>query len=187
MNIIISGISCSGKTTLSSKINNSLHFKQDWYFKDKKDIPLSRKGYLFDSPNAFYMTEFKEDVISLLKNGNVCIPEYDIKTNTRIKKIKNINKMKINIFEGLHTIGELKNLSDSIKIFIDTPLEECLKRRIQRDTKLGIEEQVVRKYFYEVMIPMYKQYIEIQQEYADLIIKESEDEKWLLKKLQIYY
>ena len=187
MNIIISGISCSGKTTLSNKINNSLHFEQDWYFKDKKDIPLSRKGYLFDSPNAFHMNEFKQDVEKLLEEGFVHVPDYDIKTNSRIQKNRIVYKKDINIFEGLHTISELRNLKDSINVFVDTPLEECLKRRIQRDTKYGISEEIVKKYFYEVMIPMYKQYIEFQKQYADLIIKGSEDEKCLLKKLQTYY
>lgn len=187
MNLIISGMSCSGKTTLASSIPNSLHFEQDWYFKDKKDIPVTRKGYLFDSPNAFHMIEFVNDVENLLEKGVIYIPTYDIKTNTRISKTKKVDRKNINIFEGLHTIGELKDLRDSIKVFIDTPLEECLKRRIRRDVSYGISEQEVIKYFYEVMIPMYKSYIEGQKEYADLIIKREEDKQCLLKKLQIYY
>ena len=82
MNVIISGISCSGKTTFSNEIPASLHFEQDWYFKDKKEIPLTRKGYLFDSPNAFHMSEFKNDVENLLEQGIVLVPNYDIKTKT---------------------------------------------------------------------------------------------------------
>lgn len=187
MNIIISGISCSGKTTLSNEIPNSLHFEQDWYFKDKKDIPLTRKGYLFDSPNAFHISEFKNDVENLLEYGTILIPDYDIKTNTRISKIRKITSKKINIFEGLHTINELKHLRDSIKIFMDTPLEECLKRRIQRDTQYEISKQEVIRYFYEVMLPMYKCYIEPQKGLADFIIKGDEDKQCLLKRFQTYY
>lgn len=187
MNIIIAGMSCSGKTTLSNEIPNSLHFEQDWYFKDKKDIPFIKKGYLFDSPNAFHMIEFKNDVEKLLKNGSICIPNYDIKTNTRVSKNKEVKINKLNIFEGLHTITELKELEDSIKVFMDTPFEECLLRRIKRDTSYGINEKEITRYFYEVMIPMYKSYIEIQKEYADLIIKGDKDKQCLLKKLQIYY
>ena len=187
MNIIISGISCSGKTTISNEIPNSLHFEQDWYFKDKKEIPLTRKGYLFDSPNAFHMSEFKNDVENLLEYGTILIPSYDIKTNNRISKTIKVSTKNINIFEGLHTINELKHIRDSIKVFMDTPLEECLKRRIQRDTMYGISEQEIIRYFYEVMLPMYKSYIEPQKEYADFIIKGDEDKQCLLKKLQIYY
>ena len=187
MNVIISGISCSGKTTISNEIPNSLHFEQDWYFKDKKEIPLTRKGYLFDSPNAFHMIEFRNDVKNLLENGSVCIPNYDIKTNTRISKNTEVKINKINIFEGLHTITTLKGLEDSIKVFMDIPFEECLLRRIKRDINYGINEKEIRRYFYEIMIPMYKSYIEIQKEYADLIIKGDEDKQCLLKKLQIFY
>lgn len=187
MNIIISGMSCSGKTTLSNQIKNSLHFEQDWYFKNKKDIPFTRKGYLLDSPNAFHLSEFKHDIEILLSEGIVYVPNYDIKTNTRISKDKKVTKKNINIFEGLHTISELKHLRNSIKIFIDTPLEECLKRRLQRDLQYGISEQEIIRYFNEVMIPMYKCYIEPQKKYSDLIIKGDEDIKCLLKKYQIHY
>lgn len=186
MNLIISGMSCSGKTTLSNQIPNSLHFEQDWYFKDKIGIPIIRKGYLFDSPNAFHIGEFKTDIEALLKEGYVYVPIYDVKTNSRISKDKKVTKKDINIFEGLHTISELKHLRDSLKVFIDTPLDECLKRRIQRDIKYGISEQEIIRYFNEVMIPMYKSYIEVQKEYADLIIKGDDDIKCLLKKFQIH-
>ena len=70
---------------------------------------------------------------------------------------------------------------------MDTPLEECLRRRIQRDTMCGISEQEIIRYFYEVMLPMYKSYIEPQKEYADFIIKGDEDKQCLLKKFQMYY
>ena len=182
MNIIISGMSCSGKSTFSNQISNSLHFKQDWYFKDKSDIPVIRNGYLFDSPNAFNMIEFKNDIDALLKEGYVYVPNYDVKTNTRIAKDRKVIKRDINIFEGLHTISELKHLRDSLKIFMDIPLEECLRRRVKRDIKYGIAEREVIKYFYEVMVPMYRMYIEVQKKDADLIIKGDDDVKCLLKK-----
>ena len=54
MIIALCGKSGSGKSTFASKIDDSLHFEEDWYFKDKKDIPLIRKGYLFDSINEKY-------------------------------------------------------------------------------------------------------------------------------------
>ena len=70
---------------------------------------------------------------------------------------------------------------------MDIPFEECLLRRIKRDTNYGINEKEIRRYFYEIMVPMYKSYIEIQKEYADLIIKGDEDKQCLFKKLQIFY
>lgn len=183
MNILISGISCSGKTTFADEING-LHFEQDWYFKDKKEIPICKKGYLFDSPNAFHQGEFRRDVMTLLSQGEVFVPNYDIKINRRISKDRLIVSRKINVFEGLHTINELKDLSDALKIFMDIPLDEILERRIKRDLRYGIKESEIIRYFKEVMIPMYRMYIEPQKQYTDIVIESEGDKLCLLKKLQ---
>ena len=56
MNILISGMTCSGKTSLSNQLShelNILHFEEDWYFKDKEDIKCTSKGYLMDLPSSF--------------------------------------------------------------------------------------------------------------------------------------
>ena len=186
MNIVISGMSCSGKSTLGDKIDGSLHFEEDWYFKDKKDIPCVRSGYLFDSINAFNINEFKKDVDKLLKDGYVYVPSYDVVNNRRVSKNRIIYRKDNNVFEGLHVINILKDLRDSLKIFMDIPFDICLMRRIQRDKGFGISEEEVIRYFNEVMIPMYRCYIEPQKEYADLIIKGDDDIKCLLKKFQNY-
>ena len=47
MNIIISGITCSGKTTLSNSINGTIMHEDD-YMKDRNQIPR-RKSYLLIS------------------------------------------------------------------------------------------------------------------------------------------
>ena len=93
MNIIISGMTCSGKTTLSnylSKEYNMSHFEEDWYFKDKKDIPLSRKGYLMDLPNAFNIEEFVNEYIPfkpLLKEFKKLVNSMDKKERKNFFKM----------------------------------------------------------------------------------------------------
>ena len=185
MNIIVSGISCSGKSTFASKINDSLHFEEDWYFKDKKDIPLIRKVYLFDSINAFNVEELKNDVSNLLKSGWVYVPNYDVVNNRRINKNKKVDLTELNVFEGLHMISILNHI-DGVRVFLDTDLDLCLKRRILRDKKFGISESEVIRYFKEVMLPMYECYILPQRDSADYIVKGSEEELCLLKKFQKY-
>lgn len=191
MNIIISGLTCSGKTTLSNLIKVTLNdvsiMPQDYYYKNLLDIPKSKGRYLMDSPNAFFMDEYRSDAITLLKTGKVLIPNYDVSINKRISKDLYLKKEEINIFEGLHTISFLNDLDDSLKIFIDTLKDECLERRIIRDKKYGVPSSVVRDYFEEVVYPLYKLYIEREKEEADIVIRSEEEEMCLLKKLKSYY
>ena len=130
MNIVISGMSCSGKSTFADEFKNSLHLEEDWYFKDKKDIPCIRSGYLFDSINAFNVSELKSDVDKLLRDGSVLVPNYDVVNNMRIDKNRVVYKEDIIVFEGLHMISILKDLRDTVSVFLDTDLDLCLKRRI---------------------------------------------------------
>ena len=175
MNIIISGMTCSGKTTLSnylSKEYNMSHFEEDWYFKDKKDIPLSRKGYLMDLPNAFNIEEFVNDSKALIEKKKVIIPTYDLSANKRVDKSRIIRTNGRVIFEGLHTIDALKDLRDTLKVFIEIDKNISLERRI--------------KYFNDVILCIYRTHIEPQKKDADIILDGGENIKCLSKKLQSY-
>lgn len=184
MNILISGMTCSGKTylskTLESEFNSSVIHEDD-YYKDLMFIPKSKGYFLMDSPNAFNTEEFIRDVCTLLREGSVLTPTYDVSINRRVSKNTVVRKSGINVFEGLHTISLLPDLEDSLKVFIDTDIEECLKRRIKRDS--AIPEEKIRQYFKEVILPLYRLYIEKQRNQADVIIKGRDDELCLLKKL----
>jgi len=179
VNVIISGTSCAGKTTLATGINayyrseySTKIISQDDYFKNLSDIPRSLDGYLTDSIEAFHTTEFKRDVELLQRIGFVLMPYYDISTNMRTPQRKRVTIGDINVFEGLHTIQLLRNLNKSIKIYIDTDIETCLQRRIERDTsKYGIPEKRIREHWKDCILPMCEKYIYPQKEIADIIIK----------------
>lgn len=177
-NILISGMSCSGKTSLSNEINKYFCkdytisiISQDSYFKNIEDIPTWKNGYLTDSFDAFHINEFKNDINTLLEKGIVYIPNYDVSINKRLSKSNLITLGNINIFEGLHTISILNNLNNCVKIYIDTDNDICLDRRIQRDTtKYNIPEKIIENNWKNNIIPMYKKYIYPQKEKADIII-----------------
>lgn len=178
VNIIISGVSCSGKSTLAKKLQK--HFEewyqvtvvqQDEYFKNLSDIPKIPKGYLTDSIEAFHSEEFKNDVQKLLNENVAIMPRYDIATNTRISKNKIVRKGKINIFEGLHTINLLKDLDNTIKIFVDTDIDTCIKRRIDRDTaNFNIPKEIIIRHWNNCIQPMNEKYILPQKQFADIIL-----------------
>lgn len=178
VNVVIAGITCSGKTTLANEIRDYFSDRysvtlvaQDDYFKNLPDIPRGREGYLTDSIEAFFIDEFKNDVQKLLTNGVAIMPKYDIATNTRVSKNKIVMVGKINVFEGLHTIQFLGKLDNCIKIFVDTNNEICLKRRIARDTsKFGVPEVRIRQYWNECVQPMSQRFILPQKDMADITI-----------------
>lgn len=179
INIVIAGVSCSGKTTFANELRKLFPriphipiIAQDDYFKNLSDVPRVSQGYLMDSIEAFHIEEFKQDVQTLIENGVVMMPKYDIATNTRISKNKIVRAGKINVFEGLHTIKLLGDLEHCIKFFIDTDMDTCLERRIARDTsKYGIPERRVRQYWEDCIKPMSEKFILPQKEAADFIIR----------------
>lgn len=184
VNIIISGISCSGKSTLAKKLQK--HFgkryevtvvEQDEYFKNLSDIPRSTLGYLTDSVEAFHSEEFKNDVQKLLDENVAIMPKYDIATNTRMSKNKIVRKGKINIFEGLHTLYLLNDLDDCIKIFVDTDIDTCIKRRINRDTtNFNVPKEIIIRHWNNCIQPMNEKYILPQKELANIILNSRGDE-----------
>ena len=180
-NVVISGITCSGKSTLANLIckrYNVAPYKdavsimpQDEYFKDLKDIPKSRFGALLDSTDAFHTDEYERDVQCLLQHGSVLIPQYNVANNVRTPVKKQIQSNQINVFEGLHTISILKNIPDTIKVFVDTPPRVCLQRRIDRDTsKYGIPENRVREFWEDVIMPLSFRFVYPQKLLADIVL-----------------
>lgn len=178
VNVILAGITCSGKTTSARLLQKQLSEKytvsivsQDDYFKDLPDIPCSREGYLTDSIDAFRTEEFRCDVRQLLQDGAAVMPVYDVASNRRLSKSKTVRAGQINIFEGLHTISLLRDLDDRLTVFVDTPIDVCLDRRIARDTAaFGVPEGRIRQYWNACILPMSERYIFPQKAYADLIL-----------------
>lgn len=183
-NIIISGISCSGKTTLAKRIIDiakelelsCITLSQDDYFKNIDEIPKTAKGFLADSPNAFYSNEYIQDCIDIFKGKSIFSPEYDKSKNIRISKSKVVNPAQINIFEGLHTINLLKDKIDGLFIFLNVDYEECLNRRILRDKNdWDLSKEVVTRYWNDCIIPISKLYIEPQKKDADILMRGDEN------------
>ena len=185
-NFVISGMTCSGKTTLANKIKDVLSGKytvsilsQDDYFKNLEAIPKSNVGYHMDSIEAFYTEEFVHDSFVLFSGGPVLAPIYDIAKNKRVtNQGKVIYGANVNIVEGLHAIGLLFDnyttngrIQHYESIFIDTDPSVCLKRRIERDTKkYNVPELRIREYWSECIIPLSEKYIFPQKSHANIVI-----------------
>ena len=175
----IAGASGSGKTLVSDTIIKKLGSKkvimiqEDSYYHDLADIPFDdRTGRNFDHPDAFDHDLLAEHLSQLLEGKSISHPIYDYATHSRKKETRTVGPHLVVILEGILILNELKlrDLMD-IKVYIDTALDVCFIRRLQRDIKeRGRSVDSVIKQYQETVRPMYMQFIEPCKRYADIII-----------------
>lgn len=176
--ILISGGSCSGKTTLAKMIceilgyDNVIQISQDDYFIDyshysKKELEQEN----FDKPSAFMLDKLVEDVEMLLQGKTVNLPRYDFKLH-KVHEYKTIipEKYRYIIIEGImgfhnHRLNDISCL----KIFVNTDMDIMLARRIQRDGKERFFkiESTIHRYLRDVRNG-YLNYVLPSLKYADI-------------------
>jgi uridine kinase len=175
----ISGPSGSGKSLMANTIGaelGSVHvatIHEDSYYHDHQDLsPEQRAQVNYDHPASFDHDLLAEHLSDLRDGKAVDIPVYDHSSHSRSTKTNHINHHPILILEGIMVFvnPQLRELMN-IKIFMDTPLDICLIRRIKRDIseRKRTLESVIQQYITTVR-PMYLQFIEPAKSHADIII-----------------
>ena len=181
-NIIIIGIagpSASGKSLLANTIVNELGSDQvvviseDAYYKDNSHMSLSEREKInYDHPDAFDHQLLCQHLRDLAEQKSIEIPIYSYSKHIRLPETKTIGPHRIIILEGilLFTDLELRKLMN-IRIYMSTPLDICLSRRLMRDVveRQRSFESVLRQYETTVR-PMFLQFIEPSSRYADIIV-----------------
>ncbi|MDP3560149.1 MAG: uridine kinase [Legionellaceae bacterium] len=175
----IAGPSASGKSLLSNTIIKELGSDQvaviseDSYYKDNSHLPFSERERInYDHPDAFDHSLLCKHLSDLQKGGAIDVPIYSHTEHMRLADTIHIAQRKIIVLEGilLFTDKALRDLMD-IRIFMSTPLDVCLIRRLKRDVveRHRSFESVLHQYETTVR-PMYLQFIEPSSRYADLIV-----------------
>jgi uridine kinase len=175
----IAGPSASGKSLLANTIVNELGSDQvvviseDAYYKDNSHLNLSEREKInYDHPDAFDHELLAQHLQDLQDGKSVDIPIYSHSKHIRLPETRKIGSHKIIVLEGilLFTDPSLRKLMD-IRIFMLTPLDICLSRRLMRDVveRQRSFESVLRQYETTVR-PMYLQFIEPSSRYADIIV-----------------
>lgn len=175
----ISGPSASGKSLLANTIVNELGSNQvaviseDAYYKDNSHLPLQDRTKInYDHPDAFDHALLAQHLRALQQGESINIPVYSHSQHIRLPDVRHIDERRIIVLEGILLLADqtLRDLMD-IRIFMSTPLDVCLLRRLKRDVveRQRSFESVV--YQYETTVrPMYMQFIEPSSRYADLIV-----------------
>lgn len=175
----IAGPSASGKSLLASTIVRELGsdrvviITEDSYYKDRSDIPLEERVCInYDHPDSFDHDLFVQHLAKLQNGENIAVPVYDFARHVRSSEVREIGGHTIIVLEGILLFAEakLRDLMD-IRIFMDTALDICLLRRLQRDIieRERSIDSVLQQYI-ETVRPMYLQFIEPSKRYADIIV-----------------
>ncbi len=171
----IAGASGSGKSTVRRTIINSLHedisyIKHDSYYKDISKLGVNSGKVNFDHPDSLETSLLVQHLNEVKQGRAVQIPSYDYKTNRRNPETIIVRPTKAMIVEGILIFVE-KELREKldIKVFVDTDLDECILRRIQRDVKERGRtlDSVITQYLSTVK-PMFHQFVEPSRRYADI-------------------
>jgi uridine kinase len=181
MIIGICGGTGSGKTTIARKIvesvgrENVILVEQDSYYRNLVDMPLDeRRQANFDHPDAID-SDLLVNHIRRLKSGQpIEMPLYDFTTHTRMEKSEHFEPSPVVIVEGILIFSQAKILDLlEVKVFVDTPDDIRLLRRIRRDIqdRGRTLEQTLAQYENTIR-PMHYEFVEPSKRFADIIIPE---------------
>lgn len=179
----IAGASASGKSLIAHTIFEELVLElgedqigvitEDCYYKDQSHLVMEERVKTnYDHPNAFDHSLLAEHLSSLLQGEAVDIPRYSYTEHTRLAETVRFSPRRIIILEGILLLNEprLRELMD-VSIFMDTPLDICLIRRLVRDVQeRGRTMESVLKQYQNTVRPMFLQFIEPSKQYADVIV-----------------
>ena len=181
--IAIAGASASGKSLFAETIYQELLpelgqdgisiIKEDAYYRDQSSLSMDERAQNnYDHPRAFEHELLSSQLTSLIAQQSIDCPVYCYKTHTRTDETLTIKPTKIILVEGILLLSnpQLRDCFD-IKVYMDTPLDICLIRRIKRDTQERERslESITNQYLTTVR-PMYYQFIEPSKAWADLVI-----------------
>ena len=176
----IAGGSGSGKTRLAKNVLKEINNKQvqaitvDSYYKDLSHLTFDERAKNnFDHPDAIDFDLLYNDLKAIIDNKTISTPLYDYKTHTRKKEKSNkLENVKVIILEGILALynSNIRNLM-SMKIFVDTPSDIRLLRRIKRDVnKRARSIESVTEQYNNTVKPMFLKFVKPTKDYADLIV-----------------
>jgi len=175
----VTGGSGGGKTSVSRAILSNFPnekismIEHDSYYKDQSHLTFEERIKTnYDHPFAFDTDLMIAQIKELLAGRPVDIPTYDYTAHTRSDKTYRQVPQDVFIVEGILVLEDkrLRDLMD-IKIFVDTPSDLRILRRLLRDIneRGRTVESVINQYLVSVR-PMHEKYIKPTKQYADIIV-----------------
>ena len=176
----IAGGSGSGKSRLVKNILNEINdnavqaIEVDSYYKNLSHLSFEeREKNNFDHPDSIDFDLLYEDLCNLKNKITIHSPIYDYKTHTRKEnETKTIKGAKVIIIEGIFALynEKIRDLL-SMKIYVDTPSDIRLLRRIKRDiNKRGRSIENIIEQYNNTVKPMFNKFVKPTRDFSDLIV-----------------
>lgn len=179
----IAGASASGKSLLAGTIYQELKqelgnsalaiIKEDSYYREQGNLTIEERTEInYDHPNAFDHDLLIQHMDALHSGNDVEIPIYDYTVHNRSDQTFPLKPARVVIIEGillLHDKAIRKRLD--AKVFMDTPLDICLLRRLQRDiAERGRTVESIIEQYKRTVRPMFLEFIEPTKQFSDIIV-----------------
>jgi uridine kinase len=177
----IAGGTGSGKTTVARKIveqlpaGHALLIEQDSYYRDRSAIPpAERERINFDEPDALENDRLAADLARLRAGHTISCPIYDFATHTRRREVRTVQPHAVIVVEGilLFAVAAVRDLFD-LRLFVDTPDDVRLLRRIKRDLlERGRDLASVEAQYLGTVRLMHDLHVAPTRRFAHLVIPE---------------
>lgn len=180
--VAIAGASGSGKSSVASALLAALNTRKprsavtlplDAYYRDLSHMTFAERDQQnFDHPDALELELVAAHLRALRAGSAIEAPVYDFSTHTRTPETVRVPAAEIVIVEGILGLTDpaLVALYD-LSIFVETPLETCLSRRLERDQReRGRDETSVRTFWFERVLPMFEAFVVPAASRADVKI-----------------
>jgi uridine kinase len=177
----VSGGTGSGKSTLSHALIQRLgeghvtYLPHDAYYKSLGEMPtIAGEVVNFDHPDALNTALMCEHITSLKVGQAVEAPIYDFRTHRRTEQSRVVAARPVILVEGILIFADPRLLSlFDMRVYVDTPDDVRLARRIRRDVQERGRSLETSLYQYEVCVrPMHLTYVEPNRHQAHVIVPE---------------
>ncbi len=177
----VAGGSNSGKTTITERLEEIMGdehlslIRLDSYYIERSHEPMEvRVAANYDHPDAFDWELLNDHLAALTAGASVDVPIYDYAIHDRSDRCQTVRPSKVVVVEGILVLWEprLRERFD-LKIFVDTPADLRIIRRLKRDVaERGRTPESILDQYLATVRPSHELFIEPSKRYADVIVPE---------------
>ena len=177
----VAGGSNSGKTTIATRLAELVGddqvalIKLDSYYVERRHEPVEERAKAnYDHPDAFDWDLMNDHLAALTAGATIDVPIYDYTVHDRSDDRHEVAPTRVVVVEGILVLWEprLRQRFD-LKIFVDTPADLRIIRRLQRDVaERGRTPESILDQYLATVRPSHERFIEPSKRHADVIIPE---------------